>query len=55
MKEVFEMPSAQGVIMRSGEYSGVMSFIAKGDFISNVSLSPPPHMGEHTNEIVNSI
>jgi crotonobetainyl-CoA:carnitine CoA-transferase CaiB-like acyl-CoA transferase len=55
MKEVFEMAAAKEILVNSIELTGVKSFIAKGQFSQDLHLSPPPHLGEHTREILSSL
>lgn len=53
IKEVFEMPEARELLITANGLTGVKSFIAKNTFAQPVpNLLPPPHFGEHTNEIV---
>lgn len=57
MKQVFEMPAAKEIQIRQGELVGVRSFVAKtaqGASL-NSELLPPPHLGEHTQEIKSSL
>lgn len=51
IKEVFEMPEAKDLIIAKGGMKGVRSFVAtkKND------LLPPPHLGEHNDEILASL
>jgi crotonobetainyl-CoA:carnitine CoA-transferase CaiB-like acyl-CoA transferase len=54
VKEVFEMKEAKELIVTSGSLTGVRTFVAcSGD--EQMNLLPPPHFGEHTEEVLNSI
>ena len=57
MKEVFEMNEAQEVLIKSKELTGVKTFATKmtGNWQPVTDLLPPPHFGEHTNEILNQL
>lgn len=52
MKEVFELPLAKEMLLKSPEMTGVSTFVGKGihDFPSQ--LSPPPQLGENTEEVL---
>ena len=51
VKEVFEQKETNRLLMRASSLTGVRSYVAQG--IDTVqSLSPPPHFGEHTAEIL---
>ncbi len=54
VKEVFEMKEAKELLIKSDGLSGVRSFVAKvtGDQLPVTDLTPPPHFGEHTEEII---
>lgn len=54
VREVFEMPEARELLITANGLTGVKSFIAKNTTSeqSQLELLPPPHFGEHTNEIV---
>jgi crotonobetainyl-CoA:carnitine CoA-transferase CaiB-like acyl-CoA transferase len=53
MRQVFEMGEAKELLLTSNELKGIKNFVAKNsnDLSSKVSLLPPPHFGEHTQEI----
>jgi crotonobetainyl-CoA:carnitine CoA-transferase CaiB-like acyl-CoA transferase len=53
IKQVFEMPEAKELLVHnmSNGIAGVRSFVAKG-FDVNTGLLPPPHLGEHTDQIM---
>lgn len=57
MRDVFEMPQAKEILIEQNGLKGVRSFIAKGsEFLPQDSgLLQPPHLGEHTEEILKSI
>ena len=52
LKEVFEMPEARALLIRSHGLTGVRTFVASNE---KLNLLPPPHLGEHTTEVLNSI
>lgn len=56
VQEVFEMPEAKEMMLISGDRAGVRSFAVKdsGHWMGNKIL-PPPHFGEHTEEILGLI
>jgi crotonobetainyl-CoA:carnitine CoA-transferase CaiB-like acyl-CoA transferase len=58
VKEALTMPEVQPTFLQSGELKGISSFIAKISSQSRESeknLLPPPHFGEHTSEILDSL
>lgn len=57
MKEVFEMAEAKELVIRHAELVGVKTFIAKTTDQQQrvINLLPPPHFGEHTEEILNRL
>ncbi|MBI3483464.1 MAG: CoA transferase [Bacteroidetes bacterium] len=57
MKEVFEMPQAKEILLAQNGLKGVRSFIARdAGFLSrDAELLSPPHLGEHTQEILRGI
>lgn len=54
MRKVFEMPQAREILIRKNDLVGVRNYIAKKmNNLQNPSeLLPPPHLGEHTHEII---
>lgn len=52
VQEVFEMKEAQPLMMDADRLKGVRTFVAAGNIKGTASLLPPPHFGEHTEEIV---
>ena len=58
INEALTMPEVQHTFLQSGELKGISSFIAKISTQSRESeknLLPPPHFGEHTDEIFRMI
>jgi len=57
MKEVFEMNEAKELLIDSDELMGVKTFVSKmtGNWQPVTSLLPPPHFGEHTQEILGQL
>jgi crotonobetainyl-CoA:carnitine CoA-transferase CaiB-like acyl-CoA transferase len=53
LREVFEMTEAKELLIKSGELIGVKNFVASNT--STPILLPPPHFGEHTEEILLSL
>ncbi len=53
LKEVFEMPEAKKLLIKSGELIGVKNFVASNTSIP--TLLPPPHFGEHNKEILKGL
>lgn len=51
MKEVFDMNAANDLLIKADSLTGVRSYVAQGIDTAQ-SLSPPPHFGEHTAEIL---
>jgi crotonobetainyl-CoA:carnitine CoA-transferase CaiB-like acyl-CoA transferase len=54
IKQVFEMPEVQDLLLKNPavNFSGVRNFAGIGYDVVK-TLSPPPHFGEHTQEILN--
>jgi crotonobetainyl-CoA:carnitine CoA-transferase CaiB-like acyl-CoA transferase len=59
LQQVFAMPCAQELLIESNTLKGVKTFVANFptlNFESGIlNLSPPPHLGEHTEEIIVSL
>lgn len=58
LKEVFEMKEARELVISRNGLRGVESFVAgraAGFKLPASNLLPPPHFGEHTDEILNSL
>jgi len=53
MKQVFERPEAQPLVLEGGELKGLRNFAANIE--GKISLTPPPKLGEHTLEILNQL
>lgn len=49
MKQIFEMEEAKALLIQNDSLTGVRNYV--GSFASS-SLLPPPHLGEHTDEIL---
>lgn len=52
MKEVFESPQAKEMMMTSLDRVGARSFVSLPSSFEKKQLAPPPHLGEHTIEII---
>jgi len=57
LKEVFELPQAKEILVSGAGVQGVRNYIGKhtGNWQPATSLLPPPHLGEHTGEVVNEL
>jgi crotonobetainyl-CoA:carnitine CoA-transferase CaiB-like acyl-CoA transferase len=56
VKEVFELKAAHELLLKSDSLSGVRSYIAKdSSSFSNAVLLPPPHFGEHTQQVLDQL
>ena len=57
MKEVFEMNEAKELMIENHDLLGVKTFTAKmtGSWQPVTNLLPPPHFGEHTQEILSQL
>jgi len=56
MKEVFEAQQAKEIMMECQGLIGVKGFVAKSSgVLSNSGLLAPPHLGEHTDEILKTL
>ena len=57
IKEVFEMNEAKELMMENNDLTGVKTFSAKmtGGWQAVTHLLPPPHFGEHTQEILSQL
>jgi crotonobetainyl-CoA:carnitine CoA-transferase CaiB-like acyl-CoA transferase len=51
VKAVFEMKEAKDLLLKSGKSLGVRNYVANNE---TTDLLPPPHLGEHTVEILKS-
>lgn len=54
VKEALSDPLATSLKLRQGDLLGLRGFVATGSD-RTVSLSPPPHLGEHTEEVLKRI
>jgi crotonobetainyl-CoA:carnitine CoA-transferase CaiB-like acyl-CoA transferase len=52
IKEVFETPEAQSLLLQSKDRIGVRSYVGAGLSAEHSHFLPPPHFGEHTAEIL---
>ena len=52
VKETFELPQANELLMRQDELTGVRGFVGQGSKQNSVKLNAPPHLGEHTQQIL---
>lgn len=55
VREVLKMKEAKELMIQADSISGVRTFVAKGNISENKVLLPPPHFGEHTEEILKSL
>ncbi|MBS1558830.1 MAG: CoA transferase [Bacteroidetes bacterium] len=57
LKEVFALPQALEIQLQADQIIGVKNFVAKTTYHlqSKTDLLPPPHLGEHTQEIMDSL
>lgn len=55
VREVFEMKEAKELSIHADGLHGVRTFVATGVAGRNAALLPPPHFGEHTEEILRSL
>lgn len=57
VQEVFEMKEAKELLLNADGIKGVKTVVANvaGDRLSVAGLLPPPHFGEHTSEILESL
>lgn len=54
MQQVFEMPEARDLLLLADGLKGIRSFVA-GIGSRKAHLSPPPHLGQHNNEILKGL
>jgi crotonobetainyl-CoA:carnitine CoA-transferase CaiB-like acyl-CoA transferase len=52
LKELFESPDAKALLLRSEDRTGVKTFVASTSMGNASHFLPPPHLGEHTFEIL---
>lgn len=57
LKEVFELPQAVETLLSGAGVQGVRNYVGKhtGNWQPATSLLPPPHLGEHTEEVIKGI
>ena len=57
LKEVFELPQAIETLLSGAGVQGVRNYVGKhsGNWQPTTSLLPPPHLGEHTEEVVKTL
>jgi crotonobetainyl-CoA:carnitine CoA-transferase CaiB-like acyl-CoA transferase len=57
IEQVFEMPEAKELLITGGGLSGVKSFVGQvtGTRSTIPGLLPPPHFGEHTDQVILSL
>jgi crotonobetainyl-CoA:carnitine CoA-transferase CaiB-like acyl-CoA transferase len=59
IQQVFEMPQAKELLMKEKALQGVRTFVASFPTLNVgsqlLNLAPPPHLGEHTEEILNQV
>lgn len=55
VKDVFEMKEVKELLIGSEGLMGVRSFVASPIYESATSLTPPPHFGQHTQEILDQL
>lgn len=54
VEEAINHPDVQDILFSNKEFSGVRTYVANSASISN-HLSPPPHLGEHTMEVLTGL
>lgn len=52
VREALEMKEAKNLLMHADSLQGIRTFVASGDAVKSNVLLPPPHFGEHTEEIL---
>ena len=55
IKEVFEMSEAKDLLIQSEDLTGVRNFVALSTGWRAKQLGPPPHFGEHTQEVLSGL
>lgn len=54
MKEVFESAQAKEILLQSLDLVGARTFVSMPSAFEKKQLSPPPHLGEHTKELISN-
>ncbi len=54
LEQTFEMEEVREMIMTARELAGIRNFAATSSSWSPLQLTPPPHFGEHTGEVLDS-
>lgn len=52
MRDVFESDHSSAILLQSGDRKGVKTFVGQADLNIDSHFLPPPHFGEHTEEIL---
>ena len=55
VREVFEMKESKELLIKSDGLSGVKTFVASSANWQIGELTPPPHFGEHTEEVLSAL
>lgn len=55
MQEVFSDPVASRLVLRDGPAAGVRTYVASDGRAISSHLLPPPHLGEHTESILQNV
>ena len=55
LRQVFELPEARELLVSAGGLKGVRSFVASSSHFPKNTLTPPPHLGQHNDEILRSL
>ncbi len=55
LKEVLEQPEIQDILLTSGSFRGIKTFVAGTGGHSGSHFLPPPRLGEHTREILEHV
>lgn len=54
VKEALSDPLAEPIYLDNKDMRGIRGFVARGVAV-NATLSPPPHLGEHTEEVIQQL
>jgi len=55
MRDVFESEYGKAILLKADDRTGVKTFVGQPDLKVNSHFLPPPHFGEHTEEILVNI